>query len=205
MSGLFAASMSSIDSALNSLSAVTISDFVLRFKPKLQQDSLKMLRLSRLITVLWGVFCGVGAYFVAQSSSSVIEIVNMIGSAFSGPILATFLGGILLRSLTGPGVVAGIIVGTLLNFFIGQCVPSISWLWWGPIGFFTTLIVALIYSKIVSRSPHSSEEWTLKAILSKLPEKQNWLKDKRVYVLVLYTVIIIMVTMFVSKILTSIF
>ncbi|ODS31800.1 MAG: Sodium/glucose cotransporter [Candidatus Scalindua rubra] len=204
MAGLFAASMSSIDSAYNSLSAVTVSDFVLRFKPKVEQNPLKMLRLSRLITLLWGIFSAGGAYFVARSSSTVIEIVNMIGSAFSGPILATFLGGIIFRSLTGAGVIMGIIVGTALNFFLGQYIPSISWLWWGPIGFCTTLSVSLIYSKIAPTASRISEDWTLKGILEKHPEKQSWLKDKRVCTLVIYTFIIIIISITVSRVLHSI-
>ena len=204
MAGLFAASMSSIDSAYNSLSAVTVSDFVLRFKPEVGQNPLKMLRLSRIITLLWGIFSAGGAYFVARSSFTVIEIVNMIGSAFSGPILATFLGGILFRSLTGAGVITGIIVGTTLNFFIGQYMPSISWLWWGPIGFCTTLSVSLIYSKIVPDASHSSEDWTLKGVLAKHTERQSWLKDKRVYVLVIYTFVIITISIIVSRVLHSI-
>jgi SSS family transporter len=204
MAGLFAASMSSIDSAFNSLSAVTVTDFVLKFRPNVAENPLKMLRLSRIITLLWGIFSGGGAYFVARSSSTVIEIVNMIGSAFSGPILATFLGGILFRSLTGAGVITGIISGTALNFFLGQCIPSISWLWWGPIGFCTTLVVSIIYSKIVPTASHSSEDWTLKGILKKHPEKQSWLKDKRVYVLVLYTFVVIIISIIVSRVLNSI-
>ena len=205
MAGLFAASMSSIDSAFNSLSAVTVSDFVLKFKPDMAQNSLKMLRLSRIITLLWGIFSAGGAYFVAQSSSTVIEIVNMIGSAFSGPILATFLAGILFRSITGSGIITGIIAGTALNFFLGQYVPSISWLWWGPIGFCTTLTVSLIFSKIAPTTSRISEEWTLKGILNKHPEKQSWLRDKRVYTLIAYTFVIIITSIIVSRILHSVF
>ncbi|MFQ5965196.1 MAG: sodium/solute symporter [Candidatus Scalinduaceae bacterium] len=204
MAGLFAASMSSIDSAFNSLSAVTVSDFVLRFNPKIEKNPLQMLRLSRFITLFWGVFSSFGAYFIARSSSTVIEIVNMIGSAFSGPILATFLGGILLKSLRGHGVIMGIIAGTSLNIFIGQNIPSISWLWWGPIGFFTTFIVALLFSKIFPDSSHSSEEWTLKGILTRHTEKQSWLRDKRVYALVIYTFIVIIISIIISEVLNSI-
>ena len=205
MAGLFAASMSSIDSAFNSLSAVTVSDFVLKFKPDIAQNPLKMLRISRLITLLWGIFSAGGAYFVAKSSSTVIEIVNMIGSAFSGPILATFLAGILFRSITGSGVITGIITGTALNFFLGQYIPSISWLWWGPIGFCTTLSVSLIYSKISPTASRISEDWTLKGILNKHPEKQSWLRDKRVYTLAAYTFVIIIISIVVSRILHSVF
>jgi hypothetical protein len=168
------------------------------------QNPLKMLRLSRIITLLWGIFSAGGAYFVAKSSSTVIEIVNMIGSAFSGPILATFLAGILFRSITGSGIITGIIVGTALNFFLGQFIPSISWLWWGPIGFCTTLTVSLIFSRIAPTASCISEEWTLKSILNKHPEKQSWLRDKRVYTLIAYTFVIIVVSIIVSRVLHSI-
>ncbi|WP_096895804.1 sodium:solute symporter family transporter [Candidatus Scalindua japonica] len=201
MAGLFAASMSSIDSAFNSLSAVTVSDFVLKFRPDIAQKPLKMLRLSKLITLFWGILCAGGAYFVARSSSTVIEIVNMIGSAFSGPILATFLAGILFRSITGSAIITGIIAGTTLNFLLGQYVPSISWLWWGPIGFCTTLCISLIYSKISTTASPVSVDWTLKGILKKHPEKKSWLRDKRVYALLVYTFVIIIISIIVSRVL----
>ena len=141
---------------------------------------------------------------MAKSSSTVIELVNMIGSAFAGPILATFLGGILFRSITGPGIITGIITGTVLNFFLGQYIPSISWLWWGPIGFCTTLSVSLIYSKIAPTASRISEDWTLKGILDKHPEKQSWRRDKRTYTLIAYTFVIVIISIIVSRVLHSI-
>jgi len=103
------------------------------------------------------------------------------------------------------GIIAGIIAGTTLNFFLGQYVPSISWLWWGPIGFCATLTISLIYSRIAPTASHISEEWTLKGILDRYPEKQSWLRDKRVYTLIIYTFVIIIVSIIVSRILHSVF
>ena len=51
MVGLLAAAMSSIDSAINSLSAATMEDFV---RPNWQLDDRQVLQLSRLLT-LFGV------------------------------------------------------------------------------------------------------------------------------------------------------
>ena len=101
-------------------------------------------------------------------------------------------------------LITGIIAGTALNFFLGQYVPSISWLWWGPIGFCTTLSVSFIYSKISPSASPVSEDWTLKGILNKHPEKQSWLRDKRVYTLIIYTVVIIITSIIVSRVLHSI-
>ncbi|KKL91323.1 hypothetical protein LCGC14_1895830, partial [marine sediment metagenome] len=77
-------------------------------------------------------------------------------------------------------------------------------LWWGPIGFCTTLSVSLIYSKISPTASRISEDWTLKGILNKHPEKQSWLKDIRVYTLAIYTFVIIIISIIVSRVLHSI-
>ena len=66
------------------------------------------------------------------------------------------------------------------------------------------ILVALIYSKIATPATRISEDWTLKGILNKHPEKQSWLKDKRVYTLVIYTFVIIIVSIIVSRVLHSI-
>ena len=52
MVGLLAAAMSSIDSAINSLSAATMEDFV---RPNWQLDDRQVLQLSRLLTLFWGL------------------------------------------------------------------------------------------------------------------------------------------------------
>jgi len=55
IAGFFAASMSSIDSALNSLSAASYQDFLVKIKPDLANKSnSSQVRFSRLLTIFWG-------------------------------------------------------------------------------------------------------------------------------------------------------
>ena len=91
VAGIFAASMSSLDSAINSLSASTYNDFMVRIFPHTEKrnDSAKIL-ISRIITVFWGGFATACAIFMAEGAETVIELVNKIGSAFYGPIAGVF-------------------------------------------------------------------------------------------------------------------
>ena len=94
IAGFFAASMSSIDSALNSLSAATYQDFLVRMFPKMSHISdAARVRFSRWLTVFWGVVATGFALQMIGGPETVLELVNKIGSAFYGPILAVFLAG----------------------------------------------------------------------------------------------------------------
>jgi Na+/proline symporter len=141
LAGLLAAAMSSIDSAMNSLAAVTLED-VLRRDPATTSA-----RLGRIASVAWGAFSVLTAMFFARSGKGVLELVNLIGSAFYGPILAVFVLGVATRGVTGTGAVSGLGAGLLLNLVLSQFAPQVSWLWWNPAGFLMTAAVALAFAR----------------------------------------------------------
>jgi SSS family solute:Na+ symporter len=140
LAGLLAAAMSSIDSAMNSLAAVTMED-VLRKDP----DTTPV-RWGRMVSVCWGLFSVGSAMLFARGGSGVLETINLIGSAFYGPILAVFLLGVLTRGVTGRGAIAGLLAGLVGNLLLARLAPGISWLWWNPAGFLVACAVALMLS-----------------------------------------------------------
>ncbi len=148
-SALLAAAMSSLDSALNSLSAATMKDFI---EPRLGSKR-DLLRYSKLTTVAWGVVITGFAFFVGDISDTVIESINKIGSAFSGPILATFIVGVLSRRVGAGGVLAGLVAGVALNLFLWRFCPFIHWMWWNAFGFATTAAVAGVASHFTAPPP----------------------------------------------------
>jgi Na+/proline symporter len=86
---IFAASMGSTASALNSLTAVTILDVYKRSIAPRAGDRHYVIA-ARIITVFWGLF----AIFFAEIAGklgSLIEVVNILGSLFYGVILGVFL------------------------------------------------------------------------------------------------------------------
>jgi len=134
MAGIFAAAMSSLDSALNSMSAVTMRDVIGRGGKLEHMTERRSLRWSRLCTVLWGVFCTASGLWMSRAEATVIELINMIGSVFYGPTLAVFLLGLGTKRTHQIGAIAGLAAGIAANVVLWRFVPSVSWLWWNAIG-----------------------------------------------------------------------
>ena len=144
VAGVFAASMSSLDSAINSLSAATWDDFLVRIFARLSdiQDRRKI-RISRLITVFWGFFATSAAIMMAGGADTVIELVNKIGSAFYGPIAGVFILGVISKRSGQRAAITGLISGVVLNLVLWKGFPGISWMWWNLTGFSATLFAGL--------------------------------------------------------------
>ncbi len=149
-----AALMSSLDSAINSLSAVTIRDFYQEYLAPGRSTS-HYLRAGQVCTLLWGLFAtgSALAFALEPSTQTVVEQINQIGTMFYGPLAAAFLMGLLTEWMLGTGVFAGVVVGMVTNILVWQLMPYISWLWWGPIGFLTTLIVAVVITLQLRAAP----------------------------------------------------
>lgn len=86
--GVFAAGMSSVDSALNSLATVTVNDFYLKWKPGADDDA--CMAVSRYSTIFWGVFTTGFAMFLS-GLGGVLDIINIIGPLFYPCFLAAFV------------------------------------------------------------------------------------------------------------------
>jgi len=159
IAGIFAASMSSLDSTLNSLSAVTWRDFLQKYPQLRSMSPKKELWFSKLLTLMWGILCTIFALYMIGSPETVLVMVNKIGSAFYGPILAMFWLGIFTRRANEKGAIAGLIFGVGLNIFLWQLYEhQVSWLWWNTIGFITSFITGYLISlSISSKQKHKND------------------------------------------------
>ncbi|HEY5611108.1 MAG TPA: hypothetical protein VIL97_07865, partial [Thermoanaerobaculia bacterium] len=154
IAAILAAAMSSIDSALNSLAAVTIEDVF-------DRRSTQSLWLGRLTALGWGLFAMVAGVAVSRSGAGILEIINQIGSAFYGPVLAVFLLGVLAPRVGGRAAVAGLVSGVFANLALARWAPGVSWLWWNPAGFSVASLVALLGSRSWFAMPRL--EWPRRA------------------------------------------
>jgi Na+/proline symporter len=145
---IMAALMSSLDSGLNSLSAVTMRDIYQKYISPDKDDKHNLI-VSKFITFFWGLFCIVAALlflsFGESTRQTTIVLINAIGSLLYGPILAAFILGILFKRVNTLSVKLGIITGIIVNIYF-WIFTSVSWLWWNAIGFFIAIAVSsLIY------------------------------------------------------------
>jgi len=174
---IMAALMSSLDSGLNSLSAVTMRDYYQRYVRKSATDS-HYLVVSKLFTFGWGIFCVVTALLFYElgdaTRQTTIVLINAVGSMLYGPILAAFSMGILSRRITAPAINLGIIGGIIQNFFLWQF-TEISWLWWNVTGFMMSAILAYTLSFAGGAKSKMIPSSTMQEkIIS--PSEKNWVK-----------------------------
>jgi SSS family solute:Na+ symporter len=130
VAGILAAALSSIDSALNSLSAVSIEEFA----PD-SADPVRRLRWARAATVAWGGAATAAAWVFSHSGETTIELVNRVGSALYGPVLAVFVLAWRSRRADGRSAVVGAVAGVAANLVLAAAAPGLSWLWWNAVGF----------------------------------------------------------------------
>jgi len=146
---ILSAAMSSLSSTVNSLSAVTVEDFIKRFKPDMGDKQYVM--YSRLTSIFWGLVCLLSAFFAGNIADTVIEAINKIGSVFYGPILAAFLLAIMTKRTHALGLNIGIVTGVLFNVYLWKFVPEIFWFWWNAIGAAITIITAYGLSILIKK------------------------------------------------------
>ncbi len=163
--------MSSLDSSLNSLSAATMRDFVERGRTMSEK---KMLRLSKVTTVLWGFGITGFAFLVGGISDTVVEGINKIGSVFYGPILASFLLGVLSKRANAAGVISGVLAGILFNLALWAFAPGIFSMWWNLTGLLVTLAVNAVVSRLTAPpDPDQIRRFTLSGT-GLLSKERTW-------------------------------
>ncbi len=142
---ILSALMSSLDSAINSLSAATMEDFYRRYVRPGADDGHYMV-VSKILTVFWGVFVIAAALSFANvgeaGRQTTIVLINAVGSLLYGPILAAFLVGIGMRLITGGEIRFGVVNGIIANLALWR-LTDVSWLWWNVAGFAVTVAGAL--------------------------------------------------------------
>ncbi|MFQ5835114.1 MAG: sodium:solute symporter [bacterium] len=167
---LFAASMSTLDSAINSMSAATMRDLYQRYLKKDETDRHALI-VSKLFTVFWGGFCIVFALIFAGTARTTIELINLVSSIFYGPIFAVFFLGLLTRWAVPLGVKVGLPLGVVLNICLWWFTP-LSWLWWNITGFAATFLTAYAISSFFPRKDTQPPPITRGTIIS---SHQRWL------------------------------
>jgi Na+/proline symporter len=143
IAAIFAAAMSASGGELNALATATIIDFYRRHFVKEGTDT-HYLFVSKLATLLWGLFACVVAMYSANQGS-LIEVVNRYGSLYYGSLLGVFVLAILTKRATARGAFWGLVAGMVVVLFVAFT-TSIPFLWHNPIGVVAVVVVGMAIS-----------------------------------------------------------
>ena len=145
VAAMFAAAMSSIDSGVNSITAVVSSDFLGRFgwQPRSERGQT---RLSQGLAFGIGVTVVVGSAFMKFIEGNITEVTNKTVNLLTTPIFALFCFALFIRFSRPLGVLVGWICGTSVAAFIAFSSSSIIFLagWFPSVpGFFGVELITI--------------------------------------------------------------
>jgi solute:Na+ symporter, SSS family len=134
IAAILAAAMSNLSSALNSLASTTVVDF---YRPFLKSNgsAFQELRVSRWVTVFWGVALALLAIITLKTHGmkSVLERGLTIVSITYGSMVGVFLLGVLTKRANEKGSIIGMAAGLVSMFCIWYS-STIAFTWYVLIG-----------------------------------------------------------------------
>lgn len=155
ITAIFAAAMGALNGSVNCVATVFTNDLYRPFRPQLAEKT--YLRTARWVTFTVGVFGMVVALLMAQMKAySLWDQFNVILGLFTGSIGGVFMLGIFTTRAHGPGVVAGLILSSVFQFWVSQY-TSLNLLMYAFTGLVSSLLFGYLFS-LVSGPPKKSLE-----------------------------------------------
>jgi SSS family transporter len=159
IASLMAASLSSVDSAINSCTSVVVVDFYNRLALGRQttgytgsrSDDAHQVLVSRIATFAFGAIGTVLAVNVSRIGS-LLEIANKLINAFTGPLFGIYLLAMFNRRATSGSTLAAGIVGTATSYVVAYH-TSIGFMWPSSFGLAATMLSAEIFSAVFPGRP----------------------------------------------------
>ena len=157
---ILAAAMSSLSSAINSLSAVSVEDYCRISGQQLSDRS--YLNAARMTAIGWGIATIGLSFFAGSIAPTVIEAINLVGSLFFGPILAIFLLAFLSKRTGAMAANIGLLSGVAVNLLVWAFLPNVFWFWYNVIGLLVTIALSYLCVLVFGRkSPRDDPELAL--------------------------------------------
>ena len=180
LASIYAASLSSINGGINSITTAVLNDFYAPYK--LKQHNLEVgensieekahrLKISRISTVIIGLIAMIMAFYVEQMGDIFTysqKLINM----FTGPLFGIFLLGMLTKRANASAVLisgfVGFVIGSLLVFGKKMNIDSLAVgvLWPAAISFFITVVLGYGLSFVLGKNNKEVLRFTRKEVMS---------------------------------------
>ncbi|MCB1085598.1 MAG: sodium-coupled permease, partial [Verrucomicrobiae bacterium] len=127
VSGLFAAAMSSIDSGVNSITAVISRDFIDRFRKQPISEK-HHVWVARIIAASIGIVVVLGSAFVEKVPGNITEVTTKTVNLLTVPIFCLFFFALFVRNSKPAAVWVATIIGVSMTATVAFSGPLVLWL-----------------------------------------------------------------------------
>lgn len=146
IAAVFSASMGTLAGSLNSSASSIVNDL---YRPITGRDDERhLVRVSRAMTVVWGVVLAAVAFGARFLEDNVVNNALAIAGLVSGILLGLFLLGILTRRVGQIPAMVGVLAGIAAVLYAKFGTP-LAWPWFALVGSSTVFAVGLAASYIV--------------------------------------------------------
>ncbi|MFH1716183.1 MAG: sodium/solute symporter [Planctomycetota bacterium] len=150
LAAIFAAAMSSLDSSMNSMATVLVTDFYYRFKP--DSTDRARLTLARITTVALGIFgTGCALLMATYPIKSLWDVFLALLGLLGGGLAGVFALGIFTRRANSTGAIVGVICSTAILCYV-QRFTEVHFFLYGGIGIIVCFSLGYIASVLVPSS-----------------------------------------------------
>ena len=150
---IFSAAMSSTAGELNALASTTTIDFYKKFWSKGEENEQKDLKVSKWLTVGWGVMAIMIA-LTAGLFENLIQLVNILGSLFYGTILGVFLLAFFFKKINGTSAFIGAVTAQItvlaLHLLTVLEIIELGYLLYNVIGSLIVILTGILYQNVLT-------------------------------------------------------
>ncbi|HEX8028207.1 MAG TPA: hypothetical protein VF491_07100, partial [Vicinamibacterales bacterium] len=147
IAAIAAASMSSLNSAINSCSSVAVVDIYnrlwlgrdLRRGQHSPEEERHQLRMSKMFTGVFGIIGTIAAVNVGRLGS-LLEINSRVVNAFNGPLFGIYVLGMFCAAARSEAVLVGGIMGAAVSYYVAFH-STLGFLWPTTFGFVATMLI----------------------------------------------------------------
>ncbi|MFN8347318.1 MAG: sodium/solute symporter [Spirosomataceae bacterium] len=166
ITAIFAAAMGSLNGSVNCVATVFTNDLFKPFAPQLPEK--KYLKMARWVTFGVGVFGTIVALLMAQwNTYSLWDQFNIILGLFTGSIGGVFMLGIFTTRAHGKGVVIGLIVSTLFQFWVREFTP-LNLLMYAFTGLISSVLFGYLFSILLPEKTKNLAGLTIHSLKEQL-------------------------------------
>lgn len=179
VAAIYGASMSSLNSGINSSIAAILNDFYGRYKLKVYnldageisvEERDRRLKIARYSSLILGLIVTIGACFVGEMGN-IFDYSQKLINMFTGPLFGVFILGMFSKKATAPatliGGFLGFLFGSLLVFAKKWGIDSLAVgvLWPAAISFFVTLVLGLVLSLFIGKNNEENLNYTFQNVM----------------------------------------